>query len=189
MSYNTNKPAPDDDMNISQGDIQADFRVANTVFGVDHFPLDDTTASAGKHRWLQMPVREVVAPAEAGQGTIFSAVGGFGSEAQVFWRFASPSRPQLQLTGSQVTADRNGTVPLYGGCQLQWGRATLKGAVGTPIKFRAPFSKNCFSVVFVLFNFSGSPPLISIISKTLDGFKAALLGATSAQIQWIAIGN
>lgn len=56
MTYNPNKPAANDDLSDSQGDIKSNFTVSNNVFLVDHYPFSNTTANKGKHNQVTTPL-------------------------------------------------------------------------------------------------------------------------------------
>jgi hypothetical protein len=188
MPYNPLKPDPDDDLDVSVTDIQQNFLTANTVMGVDHFPFNNATVNAGKHNRVQLPVLAADPAAVLGQGILYSKVAGFGSDAQLFWRFASGARPPLQITGPDVLVAATGTVPLLAGMQIKWGLSNIAGA-STAITFPLPFRNNCFSVIASLFATAGTNPQAQVLTVSVTQFTVQLVGPATGQIHWIAIGN
>lgn len=55
MVYQTTKPAPNDDLDVSVTDIQQNFLTANTVIDIDHYPFDNLTANKGYHKDIHQP--------------------------------------------------------------------------------------------------------------------------------------
>ncbi len=56
MVYNTLKPAANDNLNVSQGDIQGNFLTANTVMAVNHYAFDVVSGNQGKHNVVTTPI-------------------------------------------------------------------------------------------------------------------------------------
>jgi hypothetical protein len=55
MTYNPAIPQPSDFLNVSQGQILANFGKADTSFGIDHYKFSDLTASNGFHNQVTTP--------------------------------------------------------------------------------------------------------------------------------------
>lgn len=55
MVYQTLIPQPNDDLDVSVTDIQQNFLTANTVFDIDHYPFNDSTANKGFHHTVTSP--------------------------------------------------------------------------------------------------------------------------------------
>lgn len=98
MVYNTAKPAPNDDLDVSVTDIQQNFLTANTVMAVDHFPFDDVSGFQGRHKKVQLFAGVDPAPT-GGEGILYCKGVLPDLEAQMFWRFAANPKI-LQLTRS-----------------------------------------------------------------------------------------
>lgn len=54
--YNPNIPQPSDDLSDSQGQILQNFQVANSSFGIDHYPFADQSVNQGKHNQISNPI-------------------------------------------------------------------------------------------------------------------------------------
>jgi hypothetical protein len=53
--YNPGIPLPNDDLSDSQGQILQNFQVANSSFGIDHYPFADQSVNQGKHNQITTP--------------------------------------------------------------------------------------------------------------------------------------
>lgn len=70
MVYQTASPAPNDDLDVSVTDIQQNFLTANTVFDIDHYPFNDSTANKGFHHTVTSP-DQVTAPVTTTEPKMF----------------------------------------------------------------------------------------------------------------------
>lgn len=71
MSYNPNIPRNTDNLSVSQGQIQENFQVLETVFSLDHFTWDATYA--GNHKQATMLAQTSTTPA-ASFGTYYTSM-------------------------------------------------------------------------------------------------------------------
>lgn len=117
MVYQTTKPAPNDDLDVSVTDIQQNFLTANTVMDIDHYPFNNLTANKGYHKVIhQPPVVTPAAIASIGQLYVKDVTVNAVTDTQLF--FKTGMNGESQLTGN--SAGTNGYQWL-GGVLLQWG--------------------------------------------------------------------
>jgi hypothetical protein len=155
--------------------IQGNFTAANTSFGIDHVPFDDTTAQNGYHKDIHFnPVSTTVTNAPnnyvtadqypqgvpvtvAGIGQLFSSsvTDGSSTDTGLYW---------LTGNGLKVAMTRNfapthtasGVTFLPGGLILQWGTA-LTSSLNNPYTLTWPsaFPNAFFSATLSLTEAAG----------------------------------
>ncbi len=211
MPYQTTKPAPNDNLDVSVTDIQQNFLVANTIMNIDHFPFDDLTASKGFHKQAHLVAASDPA-AVAGTDIIYSKnytpdTTGATTDTQLFNRTALGGISQL--TGN--LAVQEGYV-WSGGMLFQWGKVTTassgsfaSGQAGGTVTFKdrvagaIPFPNNLFVVIPVPIWTAGGTPN-SAGSSNIDtdpanflrtSFRWAFNSSSGSYIGffWVAIGN
>jgi hypothetical protein len=194
--YFPNIPNAPNDPADDQPLMQINATSTSSIIAIDHVGFN-AASNGGKHKQVQLPVSAVDFPSAIGQGTAYSKISGIGNDAQLFWRFANPATPPLQITGNLFSAATNGYVPLMNGMLLQWGQVTgianpSTGAVNFPIAFPT----NCFNVQLTL-RLTGSisatrdNTLMVIGTPSTSAFGWSFTGSVGGTINffWTAIGN
>lgn len=130
MVYQPNKPLPGDNLSVSQGDINQNFTVANTEYGVNHYPFDDGTANHGKHKKVSMPATSLPVSV-SGEIVLFSSTGSSGTELHMVREGVPGTDVALTTAGvaSPLRATR-GYSWLPGNILLQWGLSAVVSGTG-----------------------------------------------------------
>ncbi len=97
MTYNPDKPLPEDDLADSQGDLNTNFTQLNTQFAVNHVAFNDSGADKGKHKFVTF-VEQAADPESKGNEYLVYAKDDSG-EPELF------ARPQSSGTAYQITKD------------------------------------------------------------------------------------
>jgi len=72
MTFDSNIPAANDLLSVSQGDIQTNFSQINTIIAVDHYEFNNATvANRGKHKSVVLPEAAAIATA-ADEGALYT---------------------------------------------------------------------------------------------------------------------
>ncbi len=200
MVYNTLKPAANDNLNVSQGDIQGNFLTANTVMNVDHVPFNDLTAQQGYHKDIHSVKRVGNMAAVAGVYGLFNKdvtpdTTGGTADNQLFGITAGGQ--VTQFTGYNTSNSTDGWCWL-GGILIQWGKvsSTSNGAVTFKDRFvgAIPFPNNCFNVSTTEF-YNGTAPNgsasvgVKNISKTAFTWVFNSNSGSYNGFYWVALGN
>jgi len=208
--YKTSIPTANDDLDVSQVDIQQNFLQANVTMGINHYPFDDATINNGKHKFLDMPATTlpVIAAGDAGfyPKTANGATQLFftpdnstneyqltRSDAANFGTFSTSSiYPSVPANPSQ----NGGWTFLPGGLILQYGYVNLLASGSpTPVVYPIAFGASAYSIVATMINQQGNSPSANSVnikagSSTNTGFSITTSTSSSAQlVSWIAIGK
>lgn len=194
MAYQTTKPAPNDDLDVSVTDIQQNFLTANTVMDVDHYPFNNLTATKGQHKQVQVVNQLAIPPGLAnGAETIYSK--SISSGGELFFTRGS-SGIEIQLTGpGNPSATLQGFTFLPGGLLLQWGEITTPGSGPTSVNFPTPFpSGNApFSITFTVRRTGASNAIAYYVNEAIPPTSTDFnyIGTTSGSqfLYWMAIGK
>jgi hypothetical protein len=175
----------------------------SNIIAIDHVGFN-AASNGGKHNQVQLPVSAVDFPSVTGQGTAYSKVSGVGNDAQLFWRFANPATPPLQITGNLFAASTNGYVPLMNGMLFQWGQVTgitgssQAGAVTFATSGNINFPNNCFNVQLTfqstgIISNHNDINLMVVGTPLTTGFQWVFNGSVdpsgTKNFFWTAIGN
>lgn len=219
MAYLPNKPAANDLLSNSQGDIQGNFLTANTVIAINHFPFDDVSTNSGKHKFVTMPLFSATVfpppttiPANiAGEGVIYTLNANSVSTSNEVNLFYTPGTTPASVDAYQLTrtittaAAQFGTQTNYptavpnqiggwtflpGGLLLQYGQMICTGAT-TDVVFPVSFTDNAspYSITATRNNNSSSTTSYGIPQATKTGFKFAQSATSGATYYWMAIGK
>lgn len=194
MVYKPLIPLPTDNLSVSQGDIKENFTVANTSFGINHYPFDDATANNGKHKKVSMP-QTTIPTSVLGELILYNkGVSPGGSSALFMVRDGVPAT-DTQLTCPEITAPLStaqGYTFLPGGIILQWGVVTFPPFLNAAQPFNVAFPNACWNMQVSMTGVSGSPNNIGIASTTLSTFNWKFTGSGTSSFTgfyWQAIGN
>lgn len=199
MVYQTTKPAPNDNLDVSVTDIQQNFLTANDVMNVDHYPFDDTTSSKGFHKDIHL-VKRTGDPTPIPGTYIFYSKDytpdstGAATDTQFFGMTGLGGISQL--TGDSAQSEGYTWV---GGILLQWGGVSTNFATNTgsrTFKDRAagsiPFPNNIWNIQCTFEGNSSSAQSIMIVTKSITGFTWKTTNTSSTSytgFTWFAIGN
>jgi hypothetical protein len=208
MAYQTTKPAPNDNLDVSVTDIQGNFSTANTVIGINHYPFDDLTANVGKHKFVDMPKLASVPTIASGDGGLYTKTAG---ETNIFYT-PDASGKEFQITRTISTATEQarfgtftampgppaGQTPNYGwtflpgGLLFQYG--TLTGTIGTTglITFPVPFTTGFYSLTISVQRNTPTDSRVSIstaIPPTATAFTYVITTTGATSLYWMAIGK
>lgn len=192
MSYLPLIPAATDDPSVSQSQIQTNFSLLNSVFGVDH-----VNYTAGSNNGLHTKVTLVTAgdPAQSVAGPELYAKSvsypGPTTKAEVFFQRASGDGAGIvQLTQSfsaPVIAPKGSTF-LPGGVIIKWGTGAATVA-GTVNNFASAFPNVCWVAdVYIDSSTVSSIHSVWVSAKSTTGFTCKSDSGTLG-IGYIAIGN
>lgn len=152
--------------------------------------IDVNDSGAGKHIFVEMPVQTIGAAnlPSVNEGGLITLTTN-GSSELYYARDAvttGGNTGRFQMTGPFVlnAGVPNGSVVLFGGLILKWGKVQPAGG-GVGI-FATPFLNNCFGVV--LTSIAGTPIAGSVTAFNNTQFSFTLDGGVTG-IFYIAIGN
>lgn len=148
--------------------IQGNFTAANTSFGVDHVPFDDTTAQNGYHKDVHFnPVSTTVTNAPnnyvtadqypqgvpvtvAGIGQLFSSEVNdqINTDTGLYWLTGNGLKVPMTRNFAPTRA-ASGLTFLPGGLILQWGTATTAASIYT-LTWPSAFPNAFFSATLSL---------------------------------------
>lgn len=195
MAYQTTKPAPSDDLDVSVTDIQQNFLTANTVMDINHYPFDNLTANKGKHKFVDMPVTTLPTIA-SGDGGVYTKASG---QTQLFYT-SDAGAQEYQLTRAidasiATFGTATGWTFLPGGILMQWGFVVSVSNSGT-VTFPVTFSTGVFSISTTpTVNSSTSHALAycvdntTLTTSTFKWFVANSVSSSSTGFYWMAIGK
>ena len=187
MSFTSGIPTSGQTLGNSRSQVLNNFTSLRTTISNVSQPnhIDVNNVGAGKHVFVQMPVQAPGAanlPAANEGGMITQTLN--GNSELYFVRDAINT--YFQMTGPYVlnSGTPNGSIVLFGGLILKWGRVS---PVTGNITFATPFLNNCFGAVLTpQINANASLSLVSFNTTGLT-YSASTGGITS--VFYIAIGN
>lgn len=196
INFNLGIPATADNPSDDQPLMLANNDNIPSFVAIDHVGFNIN--GSGKHNQSQYVVSIVDFPAIIGQGTAYSKVAGFGTDAQLFWRFANPATPPLQITGRQYSAGTNGYVPLMNGMLLQWGVIAPTNSTTVPVVFLSSgnvnFLNNNFNIQVTRQRPTSDPGssyeyYVDNTTVSNSGFNIINRDGHTYGYYWTAIGN
>ena len=191
MAYKNNIPQPNDNLDISQPDILANFAQLDTTMGVNHYDFSDLTVNNGKHKFLQMPEEGAAPATAANEGGLYTKEA--SGITNLFWRQES-SGTEIQMTNLSTNSAAKGHTFLPGGLLLQWGLQGGSSSSSVAVTYDIAFSSApyCVNVTPVRAASSpGSDTMVVVVtsSVTTSGFTIGNLGShTMVGWYWMAIG-
>ena len=190
MAYKATIPVSTDQLDVSQGDLLANFTELNTVMGVNHYTFN--TGNDGKHKTAIFP--QAAAPAAAGA----AEVGLYSKSCTIG---ANPAAPEFYINKTALqtpftAADKSATGWTYlpSGVILKWGQ----GVTGTPIVWTSAgnlgdFMTACFTVSPTLFTAGTLHYWIELSAIATTGFTAHAEdgngNAAAVAFYYLAIGH
>lgn len=212
MAYQTTKPAPNDDLDVSVTDIQQNFLTANTVMDINHYPFDNLTVNKGKHKFVDMPVLAGVPTIAAGDGGIYTKLDA-STQAQMFYTpdatgneyqltrtiAASFAKFGVFIADGALANSTFGWSFLPGGLLFQYGTyipgnfsGSKTGAINFPTAFTSvpyliiltPISKANSNENHTLSLSSTTPPTTTTFNYNWDSTTSTYSG-----FSWTAIGR
>lgn len=189
MTYNPSIPQSTDLISVSQGQILTNFGQLNTVFAVDHYAFNDSTAgNRGLHKTVSFPaVASDPSLSGAASQVYTKAVAGL---TQLFFANASQI---TQITGVNSISS-NGSITIPGGIVLKWGNFGFSGGSGTAsVSFGLAFPNNFFSCSLLPSTVTPSSGVGSVSfsgTASTSGFTAYRSNTTGVVTYfYIAVGN
>ena len=217
MTYDPNIPASGDILSQSQQDIQDNFSVLNTKYGLDHWSFDnDPSAYQGYHKFLSFPFAQASNPSlGAALGVFFPKVDPKDTSGtprtQLYYR--NPTETYQITNRFYSQASGYYMLPLGQTAResliIMWGRVTTSTA-NTGVTFNqianydypgphtAGFPNNLFNVQISpiiqdanTLNSKGWSIAYSTPAPSVTGFNILYSGGDVANLDffWIAIGN
>jgi hypothetical protein len=206
-TYNPLVPTGSVPLNLDYANLQGNFAVINTDYGIDHVPLTDTSGSQGFHNVIHsVPFSTAgVAPASAtnypvlapaaisGIGEIFTAVVNDGFTTDTALYFQTGRGRIMQLTSNKTpSAASNGYTFLPGGIFLQWGSVSSTSSSSIPVTFNVTFPNNIYNIQLTAKK-SGSVDTVAYYvqnsSITTAGFTIIDNSDHTFGYFWTAVGN
>src|SRR5258706_2159101 len=148
MPYQQLIPRPTDQLNNSQGDIQANFLEIYNWVAINHAQFD--TANAGKHTQVTFPINVAPTPTALNEVNMYSRTSANTNQPEITWQRQNNTLPIIEMT-----AQRNFGVPNLGwtrlpsGILLKWGSGEITAFL-TPTLVAYPLNIN--GVVAPVFN-------------------------------------
>lgn len=179
-------PQPGDFISDSQAALLNNNQALDQAFAVNHFAFSDTTASKGKHTYVEM-VNQAAKPAPlaGGEGTIYTKLA--SGVSNLFYVHGNVA-DEYQLTnvnhanfGSCGAA--NGWGFLQQGIIIQWGSVVNQNG-GVPVVFPVAFSALPYSIQ--LTGTDGGAGALGTGTVTLTNF--LFTGGAVRSFYYIAIG-
>lgn len=200
MTFTSGVPVNGQSLGASKVPIRDNFTKLKTNSEVNHFTVN--SANAGKHDFVQMPVR-AVPTILASEGALYTVADGSRSEL-AYTRDATGNEYQLTSTlssanftsyfGIAPSGANNGLTFLpgkvsLGGLWLQYGQVTNPGASGS-VTFSVPFSAAPYAIFLTLQRTSGdqSVTVSNSTPPTASGFNYLSSSSGSNVLYWMAIG-
>lgn len=189
MSFTPNIPVSGQTLGNSRTQVLNNFASLRSTISNATQPnhIDVNDAGAGKHIFVQMPVRTEGAanlPDANEGGLITETVNG---NSELFY-VRDAVNTYFQMTGPYTlnAGTPDGSITLFGGMILKWGNVPF--AAGT-VTFATPFLNNCFAVVLTpVINANASLSIKpGTMTTTQVEYTASVGGITS--VCYIAIGN
>ncbi len=213
MTYQSGIPTGNVKFSVDYQNIQGNFSVLDTSYGINHFAFSDSSSKKGKHKFVDMPtlntpVTDTTPPSSlvSGDGAIYTSRPGISTEL-FYANDGTGAAFKLTNVSAAVAAgnfSKFGTNPgwtfLPGGLILQWGSVTSTANTFQTLTFslagNIEFPNNCFSVFTQPFG-SGSVPgggatieiRKSTLSKTLFNWVYVTGSGQYEGFFWVAIGN
>lgn len=217
--YNPLKPQPDDQLDVSQSDLQGNFQQANIVMDIDHIPFDNVTSSQGYHKVIHQTAFSTVTtdppnnypaspPPTIGLiGQLYTAQTNDGVNVDETLYYLTGAGRNLQLTMNfSPNGSYQGYTFLPGGLIFQWGfinRTSTGSDVNIP--FNIPFPSaviamwgsgyfynavpNDGATVQFKTNHVSPPSAPPNTSKTTFNYYFNTNSGSYTGFQWFAIGN
>jgi len=157
-TYLPNKPQPNDNLDISQGDIQGNFEAANNIFAINHYPFSDGSPAKGKHKFVTMPNQTVTPSSIDGEVVLYSVESAGLKSILKMIRDNEPTT-EVALTTNKVAAPKvgltqnsNGYSWLPGEVLFQWGQYVIPGPLFAQTTGTIVFATNNVAFPNNLFN-------------------------------------
>jgi hypothetical protein len=191
MPYQQNIPRPTDQLNVSQGDIQANFLEIYNWVAVNHGQFDSPIA--GLHTQVTLPENAAPTPTAVDQANIYSQLSTLTAQTELAWQREN-NGTRIEWTGSLQAND--GWTRLPSGILLKWGRVATTGT-GSVIFFPLAATIPPFTTLFqvIATPFSGGAIAVCVTNTTLaDRFTVNTfttnvpVGGTASVINYLAIG-
>lgn len=198
--YNNSIPNATDFLSDSQQDIRNNFQQLDTSFGLNHFLFSDTTASNGKHKYIEM-VNEAALPAGLAdeEGTIYTKK--VSTESELFYT-PDDTNNEYRMTRTDDDATifsrfatnagpvSSGWTFLPGGMLLQYGlTGTLSGNSTPTITFPKPFTNVPFSIQATMLRDVSNVDVVYIRQlPTNTNFQLRVNQVGNSRIYWMAVG-
>lgn len=151
MAYQPNIPQAVDLLSQSQLDIQTNFAEISTLVNVNHGDFD--TATAGKHKFLQMPEQGVAPVTAVNEAGFYAAVGANSGVSELVFRRES-NGTSIPFTEGQNAA--TGWTRLPSGILMRWSSGVIaSGVVSNNIAFAGgtfPGFVTCYHVLVSTIN-------------------------------------
>jgi hypothetical protein len=198
--YQSNIPAANDELSVSQGDIQQNFASIKNIVDINHVTF--SSPDAGKHKFITFSPQNPV-PVFAGTDE------GMFSVATIAGPNPTINGPEIFLKKFYDSGTLNFNVPftasvisntpfaqiinamtqgwsyLPSGILLKWGLGTINGnAVTFPVDNGIPAFRNCFTVVATPVS---SATTFAVTTVTSLNFTTTAL-ANNFQVMYLAIG-
>jgi hypothetical protein len=193
MTYSPTTPTGTVPLNQDYVNLQTNFQVLDTDFGINHIPFSQTP-NKGKHTFIQLPNTTLAAinassggPLVVGDETLYSKA--FVQGELAFTRGNSGVEIQLTGPGNPVAA-ATGSTFLAGGIILQWGTVSFAGTGNYPVSFSPTFG-TVFTVIGSGQTNTSPTNDAFIIQSTISttGFTVKNLSASLTGFGWFAIGK
>lgn len=206
MPYQQNKPAANDQLNDSQGDIQGNFLEIFNWVAVNHGQFD--TANVGKHTQVTLPYAAVLTPPAANEAVIYSAISPYssliaGNNGALFWK-SQNNTATIPLTVGYFTppalpADAvEGFTFLPSGLLIKFGRVAARTGLSQMITYPlAPgttpaFTAFPFMVMVFPFSIAGNPRIVNVNTFNTTTITVSIYDTNGApatsSLFYIAIG-
>lgn len=185
MVYYPLIPTASQDLEVSQPLIQGNFAQANTSFGVDHVAFDVATNN-GKHEKVTL-VEQSNPTALADEVILFcKEVGGI---SRLFMMEENSAVNAQQISGKVLTpagtppaTPYQGSIPLFGGLALKYGKVSGN----TTVTFTDAFTTAVYAAFANVDSGSVTVAAVNTVSTTGLNVK---LASGSFDAFWIAIGK
>lgn len=189
MPYQTNKPAPSDNLDDSVTDIQVNFDIANTIMAIDHWPFDDISSSQGKHKPIHIPVPQNIGTSpgtDALEWAYYTKTLASGA-VETFWKRPgiTPNGADIQMSSNVYpqSSATNAVTFLPGGLVLVCGRTSI--GAGTSYTITYPYSLTVTDTISVSISVQ-SVNLLTVNTFGATGF-GGIKANTAVNLNWIAI--
>ena len=175
--------------------IQGNFSVLDTSYGINHFAFSNTSSRKGKHKFVDMPFLNT-SPSDTtpptslipGDGGLYVAIP--ISKAELFYSNDASGRA-FQMTNTNAAgasgfatfAENPGWTFLPGGLIMQWGSvaSTTTGSFTDQI-FPIPFPGGCYNVFTQVYGNSSAPSAGGEANVTIR--KSTLSGSNITKFNW-----
>lgn len=134
MAYQQNIPQSTDTLNVSQGDIQANFQAIYDLIGVNHANFDTSMSLLGKHNFVSFPNQAAMPAFLTGEEGLYNFIypKTAVNELYVHKQTAGAGLVEVPMTASILSTTAspsgNGWTYLPSGILMIWFRATASSA-------------------------------------------------------------